>query len=175
MCEKGIVIAFSGNGKGKTSAAIGSAIRMIGWKKKVVYCSFFKKKSSVELKVLKKFNNCEVLAFCEEYPSFSTNLSKKEFISFFKSEWNKFLKKIHSLKNCDLVVIDEILIAIRDGLLKDSEIISLIEEIRRNNTHIVLTGRGITEMITNYADIVTEMKCIKHPYPEVTAIKGIDW
>lgn len=177
MCGKGIVIVFSGNGKGKTSAAIGTVIRMVGWGKKVAYFTFFKKKSCTELKVLKKLKGCRVFTFCEKYPSFSKDLTGKEFKDFFRSEWKKFLAKFNSLKEFHLVVVDEILIAVRDGLIKDTEIIYLLEQARKNNekVNIILTGRSITDSITNFADVVTEMQCIKHPYPEIRAIKGIDW
>ncbi|MCX7704787.1 MAG: cob(I)yrinic acid a,c-diamide adenosyltransferase [bacterium] len=177
MERTGVFIVFTGDGKGKTSAALGSVIRMIGWEKNVVYCTFFKKKSSIELKVLKKLKGCKVLTFCEKHPSFFPDISEKDFKNFFRSEWNRFLKKFFSLKKCHLVVLDEILIGVRDKLLKQTELISFLKKARQKNPkiNIILTGRGYSNILFNYVDVITEMHCIKHPYPEITAIRGIDY
>ncbi|MCM8817583.1 MAG: cob(I)yrinic acid a,c-diamide adenosyltransferase [Candidatus Omnitrophica bacterium] len=110
MKRKGIV--FSGDGKGKTSAAIGIAVRMVAQKKKVAYCTFFKQKSCSELKVLKKLTDCKVFTFCEKYPSFSAGLTKKKFKDLFKKEWSKFLAKFYSFEKYHLLVIDELLMSL---------------------------------------------------------------
>ncbi|MCM8821238.1 MAG: cob(I)yrinic acid a,c-diamide adenosyltransferase [Candidatus Omnitrophica bacterium] len=177
MNEKGLVIVFSGNGKGKTSAAIGISTRMAGWGKKVVYCAFFKKGSSGEFRTLKKIRGCRVLMFCCEHPAFSKDLEEEKFRKYFRSEWDRFLKKFSAIKKCDLLVLDEILVSVRDKLLNDTEIISFIDGAKRRDpiTNFILTGRGITEGIIEIADIVTEMRCIKHPYPAMCAKKGVDW
>ncbi|MCM8815304.1 MAG: cob(I)yrinic acid a,c-diamide adenosyltransferase [Candidatus Omnitrophica bacterium] len=176
MAEKGLVIVFTGDGKGKTSAAIGASVRMAGWRKSVLYCTFFKKSSSGEFRALKKINRCSVNMFCCEYPSFSKSLKDEEFKRHFRSEWDRFLKKFISIKKCDLLVLDEILIAVRDKLLTNHEIISFINEVKRRNaeTNIIMTGRGITRAIIKVADIVTDMRCVKHPYPKISAKKGVD-
>jgi len=173
---KGLVIVFSGDGKGKTSAAIGCAIRMLGWGKKVVYCTFFKKNSG-EFKILKSIEGCKFLMFCREYPVYPSLSRKKQFHTHFTNEWNKFLKMFQNVKECDLVVLDEILIALRDRILADRDIISFIESAteRMPELNIILTGRGTTKLINKRASVVTKMRCVKHPYPCIPAQKGIDY
>ncbi|HOJ31145.1 MAG TPA: cob(I)yrinic acid a,c-diamide adenosyltransferase [bacterium] len=174
--KRGIVIVFSGDGKGKTSAATGCAIRMLGWGKKVVYCTFFKNKSG-EFKILKNMKNCKLLMFCRKYPIYASASEKREFQTHFIDEWNKFLKTFHSIKKCDLIVMDEILIAVRDKILTEHDIISFIDAARNRipKINIILTGRGTTRLINKRADIVTNMCCVKHPYPDIVAQKGIEY
>lgn len=77
-------------------------------------------------------------------------------------------------KHYDVIILDEVLIAIRDGFLDEKNILRLIEE-KDKNSEIVLTGRYITDRIMEKADIITEMKKIKHPFPEIKARKGIEY
>ncbi len=74
----------------------------------------------------------------------------------------------------DLVVLDEILIAVRDGYLSEDEVIGLMVS-RPAGTELVLTGRGATARIRKAADLVTEMRPVKHPFPAVKARKGIEY
>lgn len=177
MKENGLIIVFTGDGKGKTSAAIGCTIRMLGWQKKVIFCTFFKKSNSGEFRILKKLKGLKLLMFCCKHPSFSTDIDREEFKNHFYFEWKRFLKKISTIKKCDLLVLDEILIAVRDKLINDKEVVIFIDEItvKIPEINIILTGRGATDNILEKADMVSEICCKKHPYPEIKAKKGIDW
>lgn len=178
MKKSGLVLILTGDGKGKTTAAAGCALRMMGCRKKVVYCTFFKNSLSGEIKILKKMNGCMVLMFCCKYPCFSSKkIKRKEFKKFFTDEWKRFLKKFKKIKHCDLIVMDEILIAIRDKLIDEEKLISFIKQIQEQipGINTVLTGRGMTKKISQIADIITEMKCVKHPYPIIKAAKGIEY
>ena len=92
----------------------------------------------------------------------------------------KCLKAIESVKkifqkNYDMVILDEILIALRDGFLKEEEILQLLEK-KPESLEIILTGRGATKKIIERADLVTEMKEIKHPFHRgVKERKGIEY
>ncbi len=178
MKKSGLVLVFTGDGKGKTTAAIGSAVRMTGWGKRVVYCTFFKNSLSGEMKVLKNLKNCKLFMFCRKHPAFSRkDIKRKEFEEFFASEWTNFREAFRKIKNCDLLIMDEILIAVRDRFIKEKEIISFVKQAQQQvpGLNIILTGRGMSESISDIADIITEMKCIKHPYPNVRAIRGIEY
>ncbi|MGB9642913.1 MAG: cob(I)yrinic acid a,c-diamide adenosyltransferase [Candidatus Ratteibacteria bacterium] len=174
--KKGLVIVFSGEGKGKTSAAIGCTLRMLGWGKQVVYCTFFKKNSG-EFKILKSIEGCTLFMFCRGYPVYPSQSEKKKFHARFMNEWSEFLKIFQNVRKCNLIVLDEILIAVRNKILKDRDIISFIDTATEHmpGLHIILTGRGTTKLINKRADIVTKMRCLKHPYPHITAQKGIDY
>jgi len=176
--HRGIILIFTGNGKGKTTAAVGCSARMLGWRKRVVYCTFFKNSLSGEIKILKKMDGCKLYMFCCKYPTFSgKNINMKEFEKFFNVEWNNFLKQFRKIKSCDLLVMDEILIAIRDNLIKESDLFSFIKQAQKQmpGMNIILTGRGRAKTIFEIADIITEMRCIKHPYPYIKASKGIEY
>jgi len=173
-----VVLIFTGDGKGKTTAAIGNAVRMLGWKKRVVYCTFFKNPISGEIAIFRKMKHCNLFMFCCTHPAFLQKpINKKEFKEFFETEWTRFLKKITKIKHCDLLVMDEILIAIRDNLLEEKKLVSFIKKIQKQipAINIILTGRGMTKAISNIANVITEMKCIKHPYPAIKPTKGLEY
>ena len=173
--EKGIVQVYTGEGKGKTTAACGLAIRAAGNGLKVCFFQFFKKPISGELKVLKRDKNIEIHSILPSYQS-SRHLSKGEFLSFKKKlmkEWKYVCKNVKSEK-FDVVILDEILIAIRDKFLPEEEIIKLMKS-KPERVELIITGRGMTENIEKNADLVTEMRLIKHPFPEIKARKGIEF
>jgi cob(I)alamin adenosyltransferase len=177
MQDNGLLITFSGDGKGKTTAALGCVLRTIGWGGKVVFCTFFKKGFSGEFKVLKTLKGCKVYGFCQEHPAFSGNLKKSDFKKLFRGEWEKFKNKFKTIKKCDLLVMDEILIGIRDKILEEKELASFIcfAKDQIPGINIILTGRGMSAKIVQKSDIVTEMRCIKHVFPEISAKRGIDY
>jgi len=177
MQKNGFLITFSGDGKGKTTAACGCVLRTLGWGGRVVFCTFFKKEFSGEFNILKTLKGCKVYMFCKEHPAFSRKIKKGDFKKLFKREWEKFKKKFKTIKKCDLLVMDEILIGIRDKLLSEKELVSFVDSARNQvpEINIILTGRGMSSLIVEGSNIVTEMKCIKHVFPEISAIKGIDF
>ena len=173
--EKGIIQIYTGEGKGKTTAACGLAIRAAGNGLKVCFFQFFKKPVSGELKVLKRDKNIEVHSLSPSHPAFQ-HFTKGQLLSFKKQllkEW-KFVCQAVKSRKFDVVILDEILIAIRDKFLPETEIIKLMES-KPESVELILTGRGMTENIKKFADLVTEMKTVKHPFPEIKARKGIEF
>ncbi|MCX8082243.1 MAG: cob(I)yrinic acid a,c-diamide adenosyltransferase [bacterium] len=174
--EKGLVQIYTGEGKGKTTAAVGLALRAAGAGLKVGFFQFFKKPISGEITSLRNIKNIAIYHPVPYHPAFkyisSTELDRQK--RNFRRIWKEKVIDTIKKKNYDVIVLDEILIAIRDGFLDEKELILFIDE-RRSNTEIVLTGRYITDGLIDKADIITEMKKIKHPFPEIKARKGIEY
>jgi len=165
---------FTGKGKGKTSAAIGTCLRSIAESKTVYLIQFLKSGNSGEVKCLKNFK----AKF--KYKSFGKNsftkpdkLTKKDF-DIARKGVKESLKAIDEVPF--LLVLDEILITLEFGLTKERDIIRIVNKCNENQVHLILTGRGANENLIELADLVTEMKCIKHPFDkDHEAIKGIDY
>ncbi|HOK56645.1 MAG TPA: cob(I)yrinic acid a,c-diamide adenosyltransferase [bacterium] len=166
---------YTGDGKGKTTAVIGLAIRARGHNLRVCYIYFHKnpeKWGYGEFKILEKIG-VDIFVFAEKHTCFE-NVDREEL----RNECLKgldFIRKILKEKKYDVVICDEILIPLRDGFLKEEEIIEMMEE-KPENIELVLTGRGATEKIIEKADYVSEIKKIKHPYDKgIKARKGIEY
>ncbi|MGB9677436.1 MAG: cob(I)yrinic acid a,c-diamide adenosyltransferase [Candidatus Ratteibacteria bacterium] len=169
--EKGLIEVYTGDGKGKTTAAIGLALRAKSHNLNVCFI-FFHKKNYNERELLKKIG-VDVFSFTEKHPYFE-KVDKEEI----RRECLKgidFIKNIFKKKNYDVVICDEILISLRDGFLKEEEIIEIMDQ-KPENIELVLTGRGATKKIIEKADLVSEIKKIKHPYDKgIKSRKGIEY
>ena len=164
--KKGLVIVFTGNGKGKTTAALGMAIRTLGHMKKVVIIQFIKGSwETGEEKALRSFsNNIKWHSLGEGFTWETQDRIQDE--KLVKEAWN-LAKEYIKNKSYKLVILDEINIAIKLGYINSEEIIYFIKSLKnKNNNHIVLTGRGATDSLIKFADLVTEMNLIKHPFKD---------
>ena len=173
--EKGLIIIFTGDGKGKTTAAIGMAIRTVGHEKNVAIIQFIKGGwEPGEVKALKAYKKkIEFHALGEGFTWESQDRDKDQKLVY--SAWNKSKEYLKNPKY-KLVILDEINIAIKLGYISAQEIISEISR-RPELTHVVLTGRGAPKELIDYADLVTEMKLLHHPFREqgVKAQEGIEY
>jgi cob(I)alamin adenosyltransferase len=176
MQERGLIQVYSGDGKGKSTAAIGQAVRAGGHGFKVGFISFFKDPEVFgygEYKSLQRLG-IETFLFARKHPHFYKDLSPSEV----REECLKgveFIKKLFRDQSWDMLVLDEINITIRDGFLKEEEVLSLLEA-KPQNLELILTGRGATERIINRADLVSEVKEVKHPYEQgITSREGIEY
>lgn len=179
MSEKeGMVYVFEGDGKGKTSAALGVALRMLLLEKKVTWISWFKEESwkMAETNLVKVFqDNLEMYwmgkGFFGGPDDHDTPKGHKEAAMEALQLATETLLKIDPP---DLLVLDEIIRAVNDGLLDIDEVLKVIKI--RDKTHLVLTGHDSPRAINEIADLVTEMKKIKHPYDKgVLAVSGLDF
>ena len=173
--EKGLKIITTGQGKGKTTAALGMAIRTLGHKQKVAIIQFIKGGwEPGEALALKIFGDKLKFHACGEGFTWETQDRNKD-IDLVKSSWSKALSYIKD-QNYKLIILDEIIVAIKLGYINEDEIIKGIN-LRPKLTHVVLTGRGATKKLIDSADLVTEMKLIHHPFREqgVKAQKGIEY
>ncbi|MBD3271291.1 MAG: cob(I)yrinic acid a,c-diamide adenosyltransferase [Elusimicrobia bacterium] len=175
MKKTGLIHIYTGDGKGKTTAAVGLAIRALGRGYSVAWVQFCKDvyvNPSGEIILLKKLG-VDVFQFASKIPYFDKTAS----IQTIKNECRKGLKKIGLLfrKQYRLIVCDEIILAAHLGYIRKKELRALIRT-KPLSTELILTGRGISKDITGYADYITEMKKIKHPYDRrVLARKGIEF
>tara|TARA_Y100001978_G_scaffold24679_1_gene21140 strand:- start:1161 stop:1859 length:699 start_codon:yes stop_codon:yes gene_type:complete len=164
--KKGLVIVFTGSGKGKTTAALGMALRTLGHMKKVVIIQFIKGSwETGEEKALRSFSNYIKWHSLGEGFTWETQDRIKD-EKLVKEAWN-LAKEYIKNKSYKLVILDEINIAIKLGYIKSEEIIDFIKRLEnKNNNHIVLTGRGAPDSLIKFADLVTEMNLIKHPFKD---------
>ena len=163
--KKGLLIVFTGNGKGKTTASLGMALRTIGHGYKVAIVQFIKGGwTTGEEKALKMLSpNISWHALGEGFTWETQDRVRDE--ELVKEAW-KVAKKFIINESYKLIILDEINIATKLGYLSTDEIISFIQSLNDRKNHIVLTGRGASESIINQADLVTEMKLIRHPFKE---------
>ena len=174
--EKGLIICYFGEGKGKTTAALGLALRASGADKKVKIIQFIKGpwKSSEEKSIEKNANiELEKIGL-----GFVGILTDKKHIKEHHGAARKGLKiarDSYKQKDLFILILDEILGAIRGGLLKVDDVIELIK-LKPRRLNLVLTGRSKIKEIIDLCDLVSEMKEIKHPYRKGDiARRGIDY
>ena len=163
--KNGLVLVFTGNGKGKTTAALGMVLRTIGHGYKVAIIQFIKGGwTTGEAKAIKNLSaNISWHSLGEGFTWETQDRVRDE--ELVKKAW-QLAKKYILNESYKLIILDEINIATKLGYLDPEEIITFLNSLKRRNNHIVLTGRGAPESIINYADLVTEMKLIKHPFKE---------
>jgi len=179
--QKGLVIVYTGDGKGKTSAALGNVFRALGHGWKVLVIQFFKGDWPVvfgELESAKRHPDLEILQLGKGFVKIMGDKKPFKDHQIAAAEAIKLAKeKIFSGKY-DLVVLDEVNYAIDYLDIRLVELKDLIEIIEKKpeRTHLILTGRAAKKEIIDRADLVTEMKEIKHPYQKgIPAQKGIDY
>ena len=173
--EKGLIIINTGQGKGKTTAALGMGLRTIGHNHKVAIIQFIKGGwEPGESLALKIFGDKLKFHACGEGFTWETQDRNKD-ITLVKSSWRKALSYLQDPKY-KLIILDEIIIAIKLGYIDEDEIINGIK-LRPELTHVVLTGRGASKKLIDSADLVTEMQLIHHPFREqgVKAQEGIEY
>lgn len=173
--NKGLIQVYTGNGKGKTTAAIGQAVRAAGAGMKVIFFQFLKYGAfpSSEEKMLKKCG-IKVVRFKEKSPVFDKKLDIKDLRSQVANDWAVVTAAVKSGKY-DLVVLDEVTYLINLKLISESVLFSTVN-CKLETGNFVLTGRSASKRLIKSADLVTEMKEIKHPYKKgVKAKRGIDF
>lgn len=176
MLKKGMVQVYSGEGKGKTTAAFGLALRAAGNGFKVAIFQFLKAKGNKtgELALAKKFKNVKIFRNDQTHPMFNKNIKMAD-LKHNAELLFALVKKTVFSGEYDLVVLDEINNCMFGGLIEKDEVLSLIKQ-KPLHVEMVLTGRSVPEEIVKASDLVTEMKMIKHPYEKgVSARKGIEY
>ncbi|MDC0203039.1 cob(I)yrinic acid a,c-diamide adenosyltransferase [Candidatus Nitrosopelagicus sp.] len=177
MSKDGLVIVYTGNGKGKTTAALGLAMRAVGYDHKVCMLQFIKGSWHYgEMDSSKKLEpNFELIAIGKGFVGILDDNSPREEHEKYAAEALRICREKINSGNYNVVILDEVNYAINLGLIDVQEIIKLIKE-KPSNLDLVLTGRDVKEEIVELADLVTEMKEIKHPFKSgIKAKKGIDF
>ena len=175
--EKNLLLVYTGNGKGKTTAALGMVIRALGYKWKVCIIQFVKGSWKYgELKGLKRLEpDVELHVIGEGFVGIVDDT--KEFDEHQAAARKGVQLAIERIKSREhkLIILDELNVALDLGLISDDDARSIIDT-RSDQQHLVITGRGAPDWLIEMADLVTEMTEIKHPYQKgILAQKGIDW
>lgn len=170
--NSGLVYVFTGDGKGKTSAALGVAVRAASNGMKVGWVSWYKEKRWPISEMNLKLKNLKMYWLGEGFYKLPTDHASPD---EHKLAATAALKKAEELLGkVDVLVLDEVNNAVSDKLIDLNHLTSLIA--KRGETYIILTGRGASGIILEGADLVTEMKKIKHPFDKgLKAVRGLDY
>ena len=173
--EKGLIIVFTGNGKGKTTAALGMALRTLGHNENIAIIQFIKGGwTPGEIKSLQKFGEkVNFHAFGEGFTWETQDRERDEYLVI--KSWEKAQIYLAN-KKYKLVILDEIIIALKLGYISLDKVKEGILS-RPLLTHTVLTGRGASKELIDFADLATEMKLLHHPFKEqgIKAQEGIEF
>ncbi len=180
--KESVLVVYTGEGKGKTSASLGLMARALGAGWRVAYVQFIKMWEVNEHKFVKKIAPLfdDQLTFYKGGAGFfdageiSSKASKQEHLDHARATYD-FALNCATSGNYDLVICDEINNAVHDGLLTETDLKNLMTK-RAPTTSLCITGRNFPEKLLRYADIATNMTKIKHHYDDkYLANKGIDY
>lgn len=175
--KNGLIQVYTGDGKGKTTAAIGLGVRAVGRGYKVAMIQFLKAMETGELKSLEKISdNFKVYRFEETTKFFwEANDEEKDLMRKCERRAFEFAKDLCVNGDVDLLILDEIMLALYNKLLSVDEVCEFLKN-KPENMEIILTGRYAPQEILDVADLVTEMKLIKHPFEKgIPAREGIEF
>jgi cob(I)alamin adenosyltransferase len=173
--DQGLVSIFTGDGKGKTTAAIGSIVRAAGHGLRAFIIYFMKGNDFIygENIILSQLPNVKIANFCQ-----TGWVSKENTKAKHKEQAALALATARDIINSgdyDIIVLDEINVAIDYKLIELEDIIQLVKE-KPRQLELILTGRYANPRLMQMADLVTEMQMIKHPYNQgIKARRGIDY
>lgn len=172
--ERGLVQVYTGDGKGKTSAALGVALRAVGRGLKVYIIQFIKGGFDYgELYVISRLPNFKLKAFGRG--KFVTDVPPTEDDIKLAKEAFELAKEVVNNGKFDVIILDEINVALQLKLIEIMEVVDLIRH-KPMHVELILTGRYAPLEIVELADLVTEMKATKHPYSKgITPRRGIDY
>jgi cob(I)alamin adenosyltransferase len=170
---KGYLQVYTGDGKGKTTAAIGLAVRAAGAGLKVFLMQFLKKGEYSEIKALRKLSGSITVRQCGSGKFIKGHVSASD-----KASARSGLKSLRAAmigKEFDVVIADELNPAVSVGALDISEVLDLVSA-KPENVELVITGRGAHPRLLKQADLVTEMRCRKHYFSSgVRCRKGVEY
>ena len=171
-----MIIVNTGDGKGKTTASIGQIVRSLGQGFKVCLIQLFKGEIFYgEQNILTKLEGLDFFSFAKEHPYCIKGVTLEEAKEECKPAVKKIAELADSAKQYDLIVLEEFNIAVRDGFIDKEEFIGLVKKLSEK-ADIVITGRAAPNELIEMADLVTEMREIKHPYKKgIPAKKGIEF
>ena len=177
MSQKGLVIVYTGGGKGKTSAALGLVLRAVGYNHKVCMIQFVKGTWHYgELDSAKRLApEFELITAGKGFVGILDDKSPREVHVKAANDTLEISKEKIMSGNFDVVILDEINYALQLKLLNLDDVIDLIKS-KPSELDLVLTGNHASKEVIELADLVTEMKEIKHPFKSgIKAKKGIDF
>ena len=174
--RQGLVHIYCGDGKGKTSAAVGLAVRAAGRGMKVLVVRFLKTENSGEVEVLRSIPGITVTP-CDRTFGFVFRMNeeqKAEAAEYYQKRFETAGKEAES-GNYDLLILDEILASCNYGMVQEQSVLEFLHT-KPAGLEVVLTGRDPSEKMVEQADYVSEIHMVKHPYQKgISARKGIEF
>jgi cob(I)alamin adenosyltransferase len=172
--EKGLLIVYTGAGKGKTTAALGMAIRCLGHGMNVAVVQFIKGAiDTAEERILKSFGNQVVFLRMGEGYTWETQDRERD-AHVAQEAWTA-VERIVQDPEFGMVILDELNIAIHHEYVSLEQVLKVVDQ-RPPGLHVVITGRGAKPELIEAADLVSEMKMIKHPFRKgIKAQKGVEF
>lgn len=171
---KGLVIVNTGNGKGKTTAALGVLMRSWGQDMRVVMLQFLKAKTGKwgEIRAAQRMG-VEIIPLGQGFTWTSEDIEQDRALA--QACWQQCREKIES-DDYDVVIMDELTYALKYRWLDTEEVLETLRQ-RNPRMHVIITGRDAPDELIEFADLVTEMREIKHPYNTqgILAQKGVDF
>ncbi len=172
---RGLIHLYCGDGKGKTTAAVGLSVRAAGAGKRVLFAQFLKDGSSSELNILRALPNVEV-ACCEQNFGFFKSMDEQTKAAA-RQAYFALLEDVmrKSADGVNLLVLDEAVAACNHGLIEETALLDFLRR-RPETLEVVLTGRDPSQRLLDAADYVTEMRKCKHPFDRgIAARRGIEF
>ena len=174
--EKGLIHIYCGDGKGKTSAATGLAVRAAGCGKQVLFARFLKNEESGELEILDRIPEIHVIHLERSFGFYRTLTEEEqaEVRQMYEALWQDIVQKAET-DVYDVLVMDEFMAAYNYGLIGHDAAFAFLRE-KPVRLEVVLTGRDPDEDLVELADYVSEIRKVKHPFDRgIRARRGIEY
>lgn len=174
--DKGLIIIYTGDGKGKTTAALGMAMRAVGWGGKVLVIQFIKAWKTGEHKAIEKFlPDITIIPAGEGFVGIMGDRKPKELHNASAQKALELAKTEIMSNKWSMVILDEVNGALAGGLIALKDVLALLAS-KPEDMDLVLTGRDAHPDLIEKAHLVTEMKKVKHPFDAgILAKKGVDF
>jgi cob(I)alamin adenosyltransferase len=171
--SKGLIHIYCGDGKGKTTAAIGLAVRAAGNGKRVLFVQFLKNGKTGEVEFFKTVGNIDVLrSGCSA--KFTRDMTADEKKQTYKNNMGCFYNTVQESEAYDLLIFDEMCAAYNLGLIDKRQILDFLKN-KPESLEVVLTGRDPAPELLQLADYISKIEKIRHPYDKgIKARKGIE-
>ena len=175
MTKNNRILLFTGDGKGKTTAAMGMALRALGHEMRVAIFQFVKNDGNTgELKAFQRFEHAYMVQLGQGFIPVPSSPQFSAHVTAARQGLDQAAEALAS-GNWDMVVLDEINIAVSKGLLEEADVTAAVGKAHPSSV-VVLTGRGATAGLVAIADTVTDMQPRKHGFQEgFNALKGVEY
>lgn len=168
---------YHGDGKGKTTAGFGMALRQLSYGKRIAVVQFLKDGNSGEMNFLRQLPHTELIQlYAQPLPKhFFIQMSKEEREQTKQQQQQLWEQAAESMKTADYVLLDELLDAVGSKLIEHDAVVALLRQ-KKEEIEIVLTGRNPSAALLELADYVTEMNAVKHPFQKgIAAREGVEY
>lgn len=172
----GLMHVYCGDGKGKTTAAVGLAVRAVGTGKRVLFVQFMKGGKTGELQTFQMLSNVTVLRSDKKFPFYSqmTKEQKEKQTAIH----NQILEKIEQALQqqiFEILILDEVTYPYQWGMVDRERLLRILDD-AKERAEVICTGRNPEQELLDRADYITEMKCVRHPYEKgIAAREGIEY